>query len=58
MRMNYSDSDETAADVINDYDLDSLVEIFKKYGEEKLAHRIAESICEKRAQEKLRQQSS
>ena len=53
MRMNYSDSDETAADVINDYDLDSLVEIFKKYGEEKLAHRIAQSICEKRAQERI-----
>ena len=53
MRMNYSDAGETAADVINDYDFESLVEIFKKYGEEKLAHRIAESVCEKRALEKI-----
>ena len=53
MRMNYSEPGETAADVINDYDEESLVEIFKKYGEEKLAGRIAESICKVRAEEKI-----
>ncbi len=53
MRMNYTSNLETASDVINEYDKESLVEIFKKYGEEKLADRIAENICDRRAKQKI-----
>ena len=53
MRMNYSEESETAADVVNSYSHQALVDIFKKYGEEKLADRIVENICEARSKEKI-----
>ena len=53
MRMNYSEDSETAADVVNSYSHQELVDIFKKYGEEKLADRIVENICEARSKEKI-----
>tara|TARA_B100000886_G_scaffold235495_1_gene164825 strand:- start:1064 stop:1996 length:933 start_codon:yes stop_codon:yes gene_type:complete len=54
MRMNPDDNlFESAADVINDYDEESLVEIFKVYGEERFSSRIASKIVEKRDEGKI-----
>ena len=54
MRMNFTDdSIATAADIVNNYDADELEHIFRVYGEEKLAKRIAEAIVEQRSHEKL-----
>lgn len=47
MRMNQS-SGMTAADVIATYDVDSLISIFRRYGDEKLAPRYARAIVEAR----------
>jgi len=49
MRMNYEDDTiETAADICSTRDADELEEIFKTYGEERFARRIAEKIVEER----------
>lgn len=47
MRMN-TNSDFSAYDVVNDYDLDKLTKIFYEYGEEKWSYRIAQFIVERR----------
>lgn len=44
-------SGRTAADVVNDYPEDTLAKIFREYGEEKQARRIARSIVQRRAEE-------
>ena len=54
MRMNPDDrSFESAADVINDYDEESLCEIFQAYGEERFSKRIAAQICVEREKERI-----
>lgn len=54
MRMNYKDdSNKTAADVLNSYTLEELVEIFERYGEEKFSQRIAQGIVDERAKIKI-----
>lgn len=54
MRMNPNDDEfESAADVVNDYDVESLTEIFKTYGEEKFSKRIAEQIDVVRKSERI-----
>ena len=52
MRMNASDS-FTAEDVVNDYSEKDLIRIIKDYGEEKWAVRIAQFICDARAEERI-----
>ncbi len=52
MRMNASDR-FTAEDVVNDYSEKDLVRIIKDYGEEKWAARIAQFICEARAEGRI-----
>ncbi len=52
MRMDRS-SGETAEDVVNSYKLDELVKIFREYGEEKEAYRIAKAIVNKRAESRI-----
>ena len=47
MRMNQED-EVSAYDVVNNYDINNLTNIFYKYGEEKLSKVIAKKICEKR----------
>ncbi len=47
--MRMSKSGITAADIVNNYSLDEITDIFKKYGEEKFAYRIAQRIVEQRA---------
>lgn len=47
MRMD-GDSGQTAADIVNTYDLDSLIRIFKEYGEERFAKKIAQRIVDTR----------
>lgn len=39
----------TAAQIVNQYSVDELTDIFQKYGEERFARRIAEKIVERRA---------
>ena len=51
MRMDADESRLTAADVVNTYSLEDLVGIFRTYGEEKYAVRIARAIVDARAQE-------
>ncbi len=52
MRMNLSDK-LTAETVVNDYPTDKLLEIFRKYGEEKKARRIVLVIDKQRQKEKI-----
>ncbi|MDX1657265.1 MAG: 16S rRNA (cytosine(1402)-N(4))-methyltransferase RsmH [Nitriliruptorales bacterium] len=47
MRMG-PDAARTAADVVNDYDLDRLTQVIREYGEERFARRIAHAIVEAR----------
>ena len=42
-----------AADVVNDYSLEALTNLFKYYGEVKGAYRVAEAICAARQSEKI-----
>ena len=49
MRMNREER-LTAADILNEYDLNSLTDIFRKYGEEKFSRRIANRIVKIRVQ--------
>ncbi len=44
----------TAEEIINTYDKEELQKIFKEFGEERFAHRIAKAICRKRGLEKIR----
>lgn len=46
-------SDLTAADIINSYPVDSLISIFKTYGEEKFSYRIANEIVRRRRASKF-----
>lgn len=50
MRMNQNDK-KSAYDVINSYSCEELTRIFYEYGEEKWSKRIAEFICERRAEQ-------
>lgn len=52
MRMD-QDAKLSAYEVVNDYSCDDLVRIFREYGEEKHALKIAKSICEVRINEKI-----
>lgn len=52
MRMNSSD-ELTAEKVINDYPADKLVEIFRKYGEQRKSRRIVSIIDKNRQQERI-----
>jgi len=55
MRMNPDDNEfESAADVVNDYDVESLTEIFTSYGEERFSKRIAEQIDVVRKVERIK----
>ncbi|MEH0860004.1 MULTISPECIES: 16S rRNA (cytosine(1402)-N(4))-methyltransferase RsmH [Halobacteriovorax] len=52
MRMDYdNDEIETAKDIINKYSKQELADLFREYGEEKFAWRIAEKIEAKREKE-------
>jgi len=51
MRMDADESRLTAADVVNTYPLEDLVHIFRMYGEEKHAVRIAQAIVDAREHE-------
>jgi len=51
MRMDGDDSRLTAADVVNTYSVEDLVRIFRVYGEEKFAQRIARAIATARQKE-------
>lgn len=53
MRMD-RESTRTAKDIINQYTKNDLVEILKKYGEEKFATRIANEIIKTREQKEIR----
>ena len=52
MRMNTS-SPKSAYDVVNSYSCEELTRIFYEYGEEKWSKRIAEFICERRAEKNI-----
>tara|TARA_B100000035_G_scaffold65972_1_gene53759 strand:+ start:23192 stop:23842 length:651 start_codon:yes stop_codon:yes gene_type:complete len=51
MRMNQNHS-ETAADIVNTYDVNDLAYIFKVYGEERFARRVAKFIVQFREEKK------
>jgi len=53
MRMDKG-SKTTAEEIINTYREEELQKIFKEFGEERFAHRIAKAICRKRALEKIK----
>ena len=53
MRMDKS-RDLTAEDILNDYDLDALTKIFRDYGEEKSAWKIAKLVVHERANKRFR----
>lgn len=48
MRMDQSSSDETAADIVNDYEEEDLANLIYAYGEERLSRRIARAIVLRR----------
>ena len=52
MRMNQTDK-KTAADIVNNYPLEELMNIFYIYGEEKMSKPIALKIIEKRKQKEI-----
>ena len=52
MRMNTS-QEKQAYDVLNSYSCEDLTRIFYEYGEEKWSKRIAEFICERRAEKPI-----
>ncbi len=59
MRMNSDDSDEnndfqTAYEIIQNESAEYLEKIFREYGEEKFARRIAQKICEERENKELK----
>lgn len=51
--MRMSREGETAADLLNTYDADSLARIFREFGEEKFAFPIARNIVEQREKERF-----
>ncbi|MEL7060889.1 MAG: 16S rRNA (cytosine(1402)-N(4))-methyltransferase RsmH [Acidobacteriota bacterium] len=53
MRMGTTDTDLTAAEVVNTYSEDALATIFEQYGEERRSRRIARGIVDARRQEPL-----
>ena len=53
MRMSHAHFKVTAKDVVNQASVGQLISIFKEYGEERHAARIARAIEEKRAREKI-----
>ena len=52
MRMN-QESDFSAYNVINEYSVEDLTNVFEKFGEEKFSRLIAKRICEKRENKKF-----
>lgn len=48
MRFNPKEQTTTAADVVNAYSEKNLIRIFKEYGEERFARKIAQAICKSR----------
>ncbi len=53
MRYSLKDQRLTAADVINNYPEEKLVEIFRNYGEEKFARNIARAVVVSRKEERI-----
>ncbi len=53
MRMN-RDSNMTAADIVNDYDEEKLIRIFREYGELKNAYKLTKEIIAKRQQKSIK----
>lgn len=53
MRMDPSNQTLNAQEIINHYNEADLTRIFRDYGEEKFAHRIAHLICEKRRSKRI-----
>lgn len=51
--MRYGEQGITAADVINTFDVEKLAKIFREYGEEKYAFRIATAIVKRRSEKKF-----
>ncbi len=51
--MRMSQSGTTAADLVNQLSVDELTKIFRDYGEEKFAYKIANAIVNKRKSEKI-----
>lgn len=52
MRMN-AEAEMTAADVVNNWDVDDLMRIFREYGEERRARSIAKAIVKARARKPI-----
>lgn len=48
MRFNPKEQTTTAADVVNSYSEKKLIQIFKEFGEERFARKIAQAICKSR----------
>jgi len=48
-----TDSERTAADIINKYSPEKLEKVFREYGEERLASKIVRSIVQHRNREKI-----
>ncbi|MAU08918.1 MAG: 16S rRNA (cytosine(1402)-N(4))-methyltransferase [Anaerolineaceae bacterium] len=55
MRFTAADNRPSAADLVNAWDADALADIFRRYGEEKYAGRIAREIVSKRPFERTQQ---
>lgn len=52
--MRMSQSGTTAADLVNNLSVDELTKIFRDYGEEKFAYKIANAIVRKRANDEIK----
>ncbi|MCA9888073.1 MAG: 16S rRNA (cytosine(1402)-N(4))-methyltransferase RsmH [Anaerolineae bacterium] len=55
MRFTSADNRPSAADLVNSWDADALADIFRRYGEEKYAGRIAREIVSRRPFERTQQ---
>jgi len=53
MRYNVRDLEKTAADILNDYSEEELINIFYRYGEERLSREIATAVIEFRSAKKI-----
>jgi len=53
MRFDNNEQNITAAEIINEYPLEKLEEIFKNYGEERFYQKIARAIVEERRKQKI-----
>lgn len=51
--MRMGESEKTAADIVNEYSVEELADVFRKYGEEKFSRPIAKKIVEERSKRRL-----